>query len=650
MTRCDDSPESIAWQNTANEVAVAHLAALPSRPELQARIAALITDTRQAPLVRRGDHWFQKLAVDPQADEPAVVVRDSPTGEPRVLLDPNELSAKLGVPVTLILMEPSPDGRTLAGIVMAAGAEMFELILVDVATGSRLPDEVPWNVAAITWTADSTGLWCATRSVIDGEMRCPIYLYTLGTAPGGPIPAPPSISDAWAVVSPDGEHVAIRTGNTEPRLDWIVRDGALEPLLRDLPGGFAGVFDGDDLVVIADHDAPRGRLVRIPVATAGDPSTWTELVAESDDVLRTVAVVNGVIVLGYLSDASCRLRLLDRSGALIEEIPFDDAGTVSAYTYGASHPAVPMFTVGDDEISFVRSSFGSSWGVYRYVVSERRLDVVSAPAVTVDDLVVSTIAPVSSDGAALPTHVVHRADLDVTVPQPTLVYGYGGFNLSNPPAFNPAWAAWIEAGGVFVLSHLRGNSEFGSDWWHQGRREVKQQTFDDLYAIADHLIATGVTTSGQLAVRGESNGGLLTGAAIAQRPDLWAAVSSDVPILDLLGMVRDPLTYLVGKDEYGDPTLPEEAAWLQAISPVHNVSPADFPAVLVTAGANDPRCPVWHSRVFVDLVQQAQTGDQPILLRVYEDQGHGAAGLSDASSKDADWLSFVAAATGLDLR
>jgi prolyl oligopeptidase len=190
-------------------------------------------------------------------------------------------------------------------------------------------------------------------------------------------------------------------------------------------------------------------------------------------------------------------------------------------------------------------------------------------------------------------------------------------------------------------------SEFGSEWWSQGTRETKQRTFDDLYAIAEQLIRDGWTTTDQLVVKGESNGGLLTGAAVAQRPDLWAAVVSDVPVLDLLGFHRDPLTYAIGRLEYGDPLDPAEAEWLRALSPVHNVGPADYPATLVTGGANDPRCPVWHIRVFVDELERAHTGESPILMKVYADQGHGPSGLAAASGKLADWLAFAAFHTGL---
>jgi prolyl oligopeptidase len=642
----DDTPESLAWQEERSAKAAEALAALPAREALGSRVTANLSDTRLAPLSRRGDRWFQSAVVDPGADQPVIVVRDSPTGTPRVLLDANELTAKRGAPVQAMLSYPSPDGSTLAVLLMEAGKEQMELQLIDVQTGERLPDEIPWNIENLAWHADSKSLWLATRAVIDGALESPLYQYVIGQPAGPAIVAPKGISSARPVASADGRHVAIASGNTEPRLDWLVVDGALQPFLKDLPGGFAGRFVGDDLIAIVDHEAPRGRLVRIPVATAADPSTWTELVAESEEVVRWIEVVGDVLVLGYLRDAAAGVRLLDLDGSLIEELDVAP-GTVSAHPYGASHPGLPMLVTGDDEISFIHSSFNTSWATYRYVVSERRLELVTPPSIRHDDWVVSVIKAPSTGGVEVPAHVVHRADVDTSVPQPTLLHGYGGFNLAELPSFNAEYASWIEAGGVYVLAHLRGGSEYGSAWWRGGQRDVKQHTFDDLYAVAEELLRTGVTTIAQLGFKGESNGGLLAGAAVVQRPDLWSAVVADVPILDLLGMVRDPLTYVIGKDEYGDPLIPEEAAWLERLSPVHNVKPANYPSVLVSAGANDPRCPTWHSRVFVDLLEQNQQGDAPILLRVYADQGHGAAGMTQASSKSADWLAFVANATGL---
>ncbi|MBD0739248.1 prolyl oligopeptidase family serine peptidase [Streptomyces sp. CBMA29] len=648
-----DTPESQAWQTERNTDAAKYLAALPSRDLLADRIARRLKDMRHSPVIRRGDRLFQLAVLEPDADHAALVVRDTPGAEPRVLVDPNALTAERGTPVALYSFAPSPDGRTLAYCVMAAGTEKFELGLIDVESGEPLPDDIPWNLASpVSWLPDSSGFWCAARELADGALRAVIHLHRLGTVPGPPIEAPEGLMDPRPLVSPDGRYVALASGNTEQRLDWILRDGAFRPLLSGVPGSAAGVFAGDDLIAIVDDGAPRGRLVRIPVATAVDSGTWTELVPQTEDVLRNVEVVDDTLVLGSLRDAACRIRLLDLDGTHRAEVELPGAGNCSAAAVAvgaASHPAIAMFTAGEGEISFVHSSPDTSPAVYRYVIAERRLLVVTPPAVRLDGIVVTTIRATASDGTVVPAHVVHREGLDISIPRPTLISGYGGFNIAWLPSYLAEYAAWVEAGGVFVLAHLRGGSEFGTQWWREGTRERKQHTFDDLYTIAEELIKSGRTTADRLALKGESNGGLLAGAAIVQRPDLWAAVVADVPILDLLGLDRDPLTYAIGRVEYGDPRVPAEARWLRAVSPVANVRPAAYPPVLVTAGANDPRCPAWHSRVFVDLLERAQTGDAPILLRVYGDQGHHAPGVSAASGKHADWIAFAAAATGLAL-
>jgi prolyl oligopeptidase len=565
-----------------------------------------------------------------------------------VLLDLNELSEKRGAAVSLMSFAPSPDGRVLACVVEQSGTERGELLLVEVATGSLLPDELPFSVfGQVAWLPDSSGFWLAARDFTEG-FRMPLYRYQLG----GPLPEELVVShdDPFVVptVSPDGV-VALVTGNTELRVDQVVADGEVRPLLQGVPGTHVVRFVGDSAYAILEDEAPRGRLVRFPLATATDRSTWTELVPESADVLRWLEVVGDRLVVGYLRDASSGLRVLDLDGNVVDEVPLPGRGSVCSYAVGAAHPALPMFVAGDGEVAFVWSTFEQSPALYRYLVAERRLEVVEEPAVQVEGLTVSLVWATSSDGTQVPAHVVHRADLDLSVPQPTLLYGYGGFNLAQLPAYGPESAAWVQAGGVYVLAHLRGGSEFGREWWQGGRREAKQRTFDDYYAVAEHLVALGWTSPDRLVAKGESNGGLLTGAAVVQRPELWAAVVSDVPLYDLLRYDRDPLTFAIGRVEYGDPNVPAEASWLRAVSPVENVRRASYPPVLVTGGANDPRCPVWHGRVLVDLLEQAQQGDAPVLLRVYEGQGHGASGLASLAGKSADWMAFAAAATGLVL-
>lgn len=644
-----ETPETLAWQEQRSGVAAETLRALPGFDTFREGVLARLVDTRRSPVVRRSDVWFQHQVLDPAAEHPVVTARRGLDTEPRVLVDPNALSSSRGVPVQLLWTSPSPDGQVLAYAVMAGGTEVAEVSLLDVATGAPLPDAVPWSVNfPPSWLPDSSGFWCSARQVVDGVFSMPVYRYLIGEpAPDSPLELPATCIFPRPEVSEDGRYVGIASGNTEARLDHVLTEQGLQPLLEGESGGATGRFVGDDLVAIVDGKAPRGRLVRIPVATSRDPGTWTELLAESGDVLRWLEIVDERIVLGYLRDATARVRVLELDGSVVAELDLPGQGVVGTVAAGAAHPSLPMFAVGEGEVSFVFSTFTSAPAVYRYVVGEDRLEVVDPPVLELEGLTVTTLEATSADGTRVPAHVVHRADLDLSQSHPTLVHGYGGFNLAWLPSYLGLYAPWVEAGGLYVLPHLRGGSDFGADWWHGGMRENKQHTFDDLFAVAEELIARGWTTPAQLAAQGESNGGLLAGVAVTQRPDLWAAVVADVPILDVLGMVADPLTYAIGRGEYGDPLDPAEAEWLRAYSPVANVQAVDYPATLLIAGANDPRCPAWHARVFLELLEQAQTGSAPVLLRVHHDQGHGAGGARATADKAAEWLALCADRTGL---
>jgi prolyl oligopeptidase len=647
-----DSPAALQWQADQTAAALTTLEALPEFEPLHRQVLARSIDGKCWPVRRRGALWFQLRRDDLAAELPCLTVRSAPDAQPRVLIDPNEIAAKRGVPVDLQWAEPSPDGRIVAFAVTEAGNEVAELQLLDVATGTLLPDVVPWSVNfPVSWLPDSSGFWCAGREVVDGVFTMPIYRYVVGeAAPVTPLELPDGLLFPRPSVSQDGRFVAIETGNSEGRLDYLVTsDGEVRPLLLGVEGAFAGHICGDDLLAVTDNGAPRGRLVRIPLASAQDTSTWTELVPETSDVLRGFDVVGDRIVLALLRDATARLRVLDLGGRLLHELPLPGEGVVGAMAAGVAHLTMPMFVTGDGEISFVYSDFATAPAVYRYVVAEERLELVDPPAVVLDGLTVTLIEGISADGTRVPAHVVHRTDLDLSRSHPTLVTGYGGFSLAMLPSYLSGMAPWVEAGGIYVLSHLRGGSEYGRQWWVDGSREHKQHTFDDLFAVAERLVDLGLTTPQQLAMYGNSNGGLLAGAAVAQRPDLWAAVVPDVPLIDMQNMHRDPFLYAIGKGEYGDPLVPEEAEWLRRHSPLEHIRPADHPATLVIAGNNDPRCPAWHSRVLVDGLRRAQQGSAPILLRVHADQGHGTGGAHAAARRTAEWLAFCAHHTGLEL-
>ena len=645
-----DNPQSLAWQSEQDADTRAYLEGLTALSLFEQQSLAQSALGRRWALRRRGDRWFQ-LRMRAEEDElPVVTARSAIADEPSVVFDPNEIAATRGVPVALQWVSPSPDGRVLAAGVQAAGTEIVDVALVDVDTRTSLPDSIPWNVSfPVSWLPDSSGFWCATREIVDGTLVAPIYVHTLGASTTtAPVPVPDGLLFPRPRVSRDGRHVAIETGNSLNRLDYVIScDGQIRPLLRDVPGGASGRFHGDDLFAIVTGDAPRGRLVRIPVATASDPSSWTELLPESDDVLQWVELVGRHIAIGYLRDASARLRILTIDGSEARDVTLPGQGALGVTSTGVAHTSFAMFEAGDEELSFVYSDFATSPAVYRYLVGEDEFELVDPPAAVMDGLTVTVIEGVAKDGTRVPAHVVHRTDLDLTTAQPTLITGYGGFSLAMVPSYLGGYAPWVEAGGVFVLSHLRGGGEYGLDWWRDGSRANKQNTFDDLYAVAERLIELGITAPEKLALYGASNGGLLAGAAVAQRPDLWAAAVLDVPLLDLLRMHEDPFLYEMGKREYGDARVPEEQEWLRACSPLEQLSSNSHPATLVIAGANDPRCPAWHSRVFVDRLRQVNTGNKPVHLRIHAEQGHGATGALATARRTAEWLAFCAEHTGL---
>jgi prolyl oligopeptidase len=282
--------------------------------------------------------------------------------------------------------------------------------------------------------------------------------------------------------------------------------------------------------------------------------------------------------------------------------------------------------------------------VYRYDIEARKLEELRPPHIELADMVVERGTAQAPDGEVVHHWIVRPSSVDPSQPQPTLIWGYGGWNIAFLPGFVGPYAAFVEAGGTLVLPHLRGGGEFGSAFWHDGRLARKQHTFDDLYATAETLLASGRTTVDRLAVAGGSNGGLLTGAAVTQRPDLWRAVVSLVPLYDMLKFGRDSYTASCVL-EYGDPDDPDHAEWLYAYSPYHNVGEAEYPATLIYCGANDMRCWPWHSRKLTARLQAANRGDRPILLRVVPDGGHRTVGV--VPEQVAEWLGFAVREVGL---
>ncbi len=411
------------------------------------------------------------------------------------------------------------------------------------------------------------------------------------------------------------------------------------PFLLDVEGTCNGVFDGDGYVAVCTEDAPRGRLVRIPIATAADRGTWSELIAESDLVLRIVQRAGDLLVVNALREARSVVVVVTPDG-LSEEIELPTAGLVSrSASHSVAQPAAANEGTGvaGDEggFTFALAAPDRSAGLYRYERDQSRVVELRPPEARFP-FAVTRYEATAPDGAPVAYEVVHRADLE-PLGLPAVLYAYGGWNVALVRGALGANAHLVEAGAALVLSHIRGGGEEGADFHRDGALERKQHSYDDLYAIAEDVATRGIADPARIAVLGGSNGGLMVAVAITQRPALWCAACSLVPVTDMLRYHLSPYGE-TGLREYGSPDDPADAAVLRAYSPYHNIrGDLLYPPTLVIAGANDMRCPAWHARKFVARLQDEARGG-PFVLRV---MGGGHLSTRRGADLVAEWQGFL---------
>jgi prolyl oligopeptidase len=621
-----------AWTSAQNERTRLALDAVPERARLRARLAELTAaGTALSPSVR-GDRLF---TIDRWGgrDRAALVVRpiaDPIDGPGRVLLDPAEAAGETIAAIDWY--EPSPDGALVAVGTSVGGDERSTLRVLEVATAALLSDEIPHTRAAsVAWLPDSSG-FAYTRYPDPAEVgheeagyHRTVWWHRLGDAPSDDQPCFTDLPDkeAWPEVSlsSDGRWVLVHLerGWSQTDVHLLDRDGdrwstVVEGI--EATSWFEVDVARNRLVGVTTVDAPKGRLV-VAALEAPTADAWTELVPERDDVLTGFARTEEHLVLLRTRAGVSSLHHHSSTGEGIGEI--DVTGGLSAVTALASHPSAPGL-VAVAHTSFTQPDTITAWWPDR---APRAL--TSLPGPTIADAVVEQVRFPSTDGAAVPMFLVHAAATPIDADTPTLLTGYGGFNITETPAWSPFVATWCELGGQLAVPGLRGGGEEGEAWHQAGMRANKPQVFADFEAAADWLVASGRTSRARLATRGGSNGGLLVAACEVRRPDLCCAVVCDVPLAD---MVRFP-RFLIARlwiPEYGDPEVAEELAWLHAYSPYHQVvDGTPYPATLITTGEGDSRVDPCHARKLAARLQAATSvGDtQPILLRVETAAGHG---------------------------
>ena len=651
-----ESPESLEWQAAQNVVAERVLRDVDGFEELRRQLKDHIGSTFVSAPHGHGDRWI-RLAHG-EGGERLERAAD-PAGPWRTMLAVDAYS-ELGRPASLDWFFPSPDGRHVAFGVSGGGDEQCVLRLLDVEREEVLPVAVPdtW-FSRVAWLPDSSGFYFPAGAYAAGDPRDLLFLTV-----GDETPARESIRDlpvTWVMpeagnypqVSADGRWLTLSSDRFGGRI-WLARqlpDGPWFEVLEDqTTTRVYGAVDGDDYVAVTTEDAPRGRVVRIPLESGHDRSTWIELLPESDEVLVSVDLVAEHYVVCGLDDAAARVRVYRREMSLVDELPLPARGVVAEHAMSANYKVFPPMEGGSlvacgETFTFTFASPGRSPATYLYDVPRRRLTLVQPSALVHEEVVDEIRSAVATGGRTVAYTLVCRRDIDRSRPQPTLLYGYGGFNCAFVPTYLGKLAPFVLGGGIVVILHLRGGGEYGEQQWREGRMALKQGTFDDLFAVAESLVEHGVTTRDRLGVVGESNGGVLTAAALAQRPELWGAVCVQVPLTDLLSPTLDPFGYGATVADYGDPKTPAGAQALARWSPYQNVGKATYPPVLVWTGENDSRCAPWHARKFAARLQVANRSENPILLRARPDGGH----LSVGTDPDqvAEWLGFLMGELGL---
>lgn len=626
-----DSAETRAWVEEQNERTRRFLGTLPEAGAIRARLDDLFTAGWVSAPVLRGKRAFYQRR-DGRRDQPVLVARDGADGQERTILDPNVLSAS-GI-VALDWWYPSDDGRLLAFGLSEGGTELSTLYVLDVNTGERLESErIPHTRASsVAWLPDSSGFYY-TRYPVPGSVppgeemyHRHVFFHQLGQdwQKDPELFGAGRAREDWPNldISTSGRWVAVEVQQGWVRTEVYVLDREHQergfvPIHEGADAMARPLFAGDRLLLHTNVDAPNWMLCEVDPAHA-ERARWRPILPErTDRVLDAVHPAAGRLIAHEMHNATSEVRVYDLDGGLQTEVQLPGLGTVTGIG-GEWH---------GQQVVLGFTSFAQPTAAYAVDLSSGACSLLAQgdlpPGFDASRYVVRQEWHASGDGTRVSIFVISRKDLPFDRPRPTLLTGYGGFNVSRTPLFVTPLPMWLDAGGVYALPNLRGGGEYGEAWHRAGMLGNKQNVFDDFIAAAEWLIASGITRPEQLAISGGSNGGLLVGAALTQRPDLFKAVICQVPLLDMLRYQNLRIARL-WIAEYGSAEDEEQFRWLYAYSPYHRVRDGQrYPATFLLTADGDSRVDPMHARKMAARLQAATSGDAPILLRVETAAGHG---------------------------
>jgi prolyl oligopeptidase len=631
------SDEVRKWVDAENEVTFRYLKAIPEREPIRRRLTEIWSFEERSVLSREGGRYYSTRN-DGLQNQDVLYVQGSLQEEPRVLLDPNTWSSD-GT-VSLTDLAASPDGRWASYGVREAGSDWRVYHVMDLATRALLPDELRWiKGCCAAWMPDGAGFFYTRYpepqkgTEYQGRDRdSQVRFHRVGTAQEADVlvyadPEHPD-RDFTAEVTEDGRWLVLSVSDETGKLSHVLVRDLSEPygMVRTLFAGFPNQYfnlagsDGPVLYLHTDLGAPKGRLIAVDVlqqASKPAPESWREIVPEGESTLAEVHRVGDLFLASYLKDANTQVRTFSLDGKLVREVELPGIGTASGFEGRRE----------DTETFYRFASYNVPPSIYRYDLASGESTLLHRPKVKFDPAAyeVEQVFYTSKDGTRVPMFLAHKKGLRRDGSNPTLLYGYGGFNVPVVPGFSPSRLAWMEMGGIFAVANLRGGSEYGEAWHEAGTKTRKQNVFDDFIAAAEWLVAERYTQPAKLAIQGGSNGGLLVGAAMTQRPELFGAA---LPAVGVMDMLRFQL-FTAGRfwiDDYGSIDNPEQFRALYAYSPYHNLKDGTrYPATLVSTADTDDRVVPGHSFKFAARLQRAQAGSAPVLLRVETRAGHGSA-------------------------
>ncbi len=651
-----DSAETKAWVEAENKVTFGYLEQIPYRKDIRSRLTKLWNYERFTVPYQEGGRYFFQHNTGLQ-NQNVLLVADSISAQPHVLLDPNTLSTD-GT-VALAGDAISDDGKLMAYGIATSGSDWNEWHVRDVDTGKDLSDDLKWvKFSGASWSKDNKGFYYSRfdepkgAALRETNYFQKLYYHRLGTDQSEDklIYERPDNKEMGfgGDVTDDGHYLIITVSQgTEPKNRLYYKDltqpGApVVKLLDDFDAEYRFIDnDGPVFWFHTDLDAPRGRVIAIDTRQP-ERANWKTVVPQSADKLEFANVVDNVFLLGYLKDAYTEVRVYDLNGAFLHKVDLPGIGTAGGFPGKRK----------DKETFYAFTSFTSPVTIYRYEPQAGKSTVFRKPQVDFDPSLYETkqVFYHSKDGTRVPMFLTYKKGIKLDGQNPTLLYGYGGFDISLTPNFTVPNLVWLEMGGIYAQPNLRGGGEYGEEWHRAGIKEKKQNVFDDFIAAAEWLIANKYTSTPKLAIRGGSNGGLLVGASVTQRPDLFGVTLPEVGVMDMLRFHKFTIGWAWTSD-YGSSDNPEDFKTLYAYSPLHNLKPGTkYPPTLIATSDHDDRVVPGHSFKFAATMQADQAGPAPILIRIETKAGHGAGkSVTKLIDEFADTWSFIAYNVGMNV-